>query len=61
MSSKYLLVLPTELRGKIKQEARKHSITMNDYIVTVLEQFMSIQAGNKNGNTERAGSEEIKS
>lgn len=58
MSSKYLLVLPTELRGKIKQEARKHDITMNDYIVTVLEQFMSIQAGNKN-DTERTRSEKV--
>lgn len=59
MSGKYLLVLPIELRGKIKQEARKHSMTMNDYIVTVLEQFMAIQAGDKNGNIERVSGEEI--
>lgn len=48
MVAKFLITIPSELRGKIKREARKHGITMNEYIVTVLEQFVAMQ-GNSNG------------
>lgn len=58
MAAAYLLKLPDNLRAEVKREARKHGITMNEYITTVLEQFIAIQRG-KNGsvieNTERSG------
>lgn len=46
--SKYLLFLPDDLHSKVKREARKHNMTMNDYIVTVLEQFLLLQARQQN-------------
>lgn len=49
MNVKFLVELPAELRGKIKREAKKHGISMNEYIVTVLREFVALQ-GNKNGN-----------
>lgn len=38
-----MLQLPRELRGNIKREARRQGLSMNDYIVTVLSQFLDIQ------------------
>nr|DAR54751.1 MAG TPA: antitoxin [Caudoviricetes sp.] len=50
MEGKFLVSLPTQLRAKIKREARRNGISMNDYIVTVLEQFVELQ-GVKSGRT----------
>lgn len=47
---KFLIKLPEDLRESIKREARKNGITMNEFIKTVLEQFIAIQRGNDNGN-----------
>lgn len=38
-----MLSMPPVLRGDIKREARKQGISMNEYIVTVLLQFIDIQ------------------
>ena len=38
-----MLQLPRELRGNIKREARRQGLSMNDFIVTVLSQFLEIQ------------------
>lgn len=43
MDVKFLVMLPAELRGKIKREAKKHGISMNEYIVTVLREFIALQ------------------
>lgn len=53
MGCKFMVSLPTQLRAKIKREARRNGITMNDYIVTVLSQFMELQG-------ERSGREKSK-
>lgn len=53
MKVKFLMTLPVELRVTIKREARKHDLSMNDYMVTVLEQFIAIQGGNNGNNTKR--------
>ena len=42
-----MLQLPKSLRADIKREARRQGITMNDYIVTVLTQFIEIQRGQR--------------
>nr|DAV86431.1 MAG TPA: putative nuclease of the RNAse H fold, HicB family [Caudoviricetes sp.] len=47
MESKFMLQLPKSLRADIKREARRQGITMNDYIVTVLTQFVDIQRGQR--------------
>lgn len=47
MESKFMLQLPKNLRADIKREARRQGITMNDYIVTVLTQFIDIQRGQR--------------
>lgn len=47
MESKFMLQLPMNLRADIKREARRQGITMNDYIVTVLTQFVDIQRGQR--------------
>ena len=44
-----MLSMPPTLRGNIKREARKQGISMNEYIVTVLSQFIEIQRSNRNG------------
>lgn len=44
-----MLSMPPTLRGEIKREARKQGISMNEYIVTVLSQFLEIQRSNRNG------------
>lgn len=44
-----MLSMPPALRGDIKREARKQGISMNEYIVTVLSQFLEIQRSNRNG------------
>lgn len=55
MNVKFLMTLPVELRATIKREARKHELSMNDYMVTVLEQFIAMQ-GKDNGNNAKRGS-----
>lgn len=45
-----MVSLPFHLRQKIKRQARKEGISMNEYIVTVLEQFVELQ-GVRNGKT----------
>ena len=45
---KFLLTIDSNLRARIKREARKHNISMNEYIAVVLEQFVNIERG-RNG------------
>ncbi len=52
---KFMVSLPETLRLAIKREARRNNVTMNEFIVTVLEQFIEIQRGQR-GNIERNGS-----
>lgn len=47
-----MVTLPEDLRSKLKREARKHEVTMNEYIVTVLEQFIAIQGVRNGKNTQ---------
>lgn len=56
MNVKFMLQLPKPLRISIKHESRKLGITMNEYIVTVLGQFVAIQKRQNYGkqNAERA-------
>lgn len=49
MEVKFMLSMPPTLRGDIKREARKHGVSMNEYIVTVLSQFIDIQRSSRNG------------
>lgn len=49
MEVKFMLSMPPTLRGDIKREARKQGISMNEYIVTVLLQFIDIQRSSRNG------------
>lgn len=49
MEVKFMLSMPPTLRGDIKREARKQGISMNEYIVTVLSQFIDIQRSSRNG------------
>lgn len=46
---KFMVSLPVDLRVKIKREARRNGISMNEYIVTVLSQFLELQKGYRNG------------
>lgn len=48
MKVKFLLTIDSNLRTMIKREARKHGISMNEYIETVLTQFVDIERG-RNG------------
>lgn len=48
MDVKFLLTIDSNLRTRIKREARKHNISMNEYIAVVLEQFVNIERG-RNG------------
>lgn len=48
MDVKFLLTIDSNLRARIKREARKHNISMNEYIAVVLEQFVNIERG-RNG------------
>lgn len=43
MDVKFLLTIDSNLRARIKREARKHNISMNEYIAVVLEQFVNIE------------------
>lgn len=52
MEAKFLLKLPEDLRILIKREARKQGITMNEYIVTILEQFILLSRGKTGENAE---------
>lgn len=57
MEHKFLLTMPVSLRVDIKRQAKKHGVTMNEYIVTVLQQFVDLQRSNSNGkHTERSNS-----
>lgn len=49
MEAKFMLSMPPTLRGDIKREARKQGISMNEYIVIVLSQFLEIQRSSRNG------------
>ncbi len=50
MDVKFLLTIDSNLRARIKREARKHNISMNEYIAVVLEQFVNIERG-RNGSS----------
>lgn len=43
MGVKFLLTIDSNLRARIKREARRHNISMNEYIAVVLEQFVNIK------------------
>lgn len=42
VEAKFSLTIPKELRNRIKREARKNDVSMNEYIVTVLQQFVDL-------------------
>ena len=46
MKVKFLLTIDSNLRTMIKREARKHGISMNEYIETVLTQFVDMERCN---------------
>lgn len=48
----FVIKLPSDLRKNIKREARKRGISMNEFIVTVLDQFVAYQQEQKNGKDE---------
>ena len=50
MDVKFLLTIDSNLRARIKREARKHNISMNEYIAVVLEQIVNIERG-RNGSS----------
>ena len=56
MDVKFLLTIDSNLRARIKREARKHNISMNEYIAVVLEQFVNIERG-RNGSSATKSSE----
>ena len=48
-----MLTIDSSLRTMIKREARKHGISMNEYIETVLTQFVDIERGRNGTNTQK--------
>lgn len=46
---KFMLHLSFGLRNKIKRQAIKNGVSMNQYIVTVIEQYIDIEKGVENG------------
>lgn len=48
-----MLTIDSSLRTMIKREARKHGISMNEYIETVLTQFVNIERGRNGTNTQK--------
>lgn len=53
MKVKFMLTIDSGLRTMIKREARKHGISMNEYIETVLTQFVAIERGRNGTNTQK--------
>ena len=53
MKVKFMLTIDGSLRTMIKREARKHGISMNEYIETVLTQFVNIERGRNDTNTQK--------
>lgn len=53
MKVKFMLTIDSSLRAMIKREARKHGISMNEYIETVLTQFVDIERGRNGTNTQK--------
>lgn len=53
MKVKFMLTIDSSLRTMIKREARKHGISMNEYIETVLTQFVNIERGRNGTNTQK--------
>lgn len=47
-----MVSLPKDLRTKIKREAKRNEVTMNEFVVTVLEQYIAIQGANNGKNTQ---------
>lgn len=54
MDVKFLLTIDSNLRARIKREARKHNISMNEYIAVVLEQFVNIERGRNGSSTTKS-------
>lgn len=52
MEVRFMVSLHSDLRSKIKREARKNEVTMNEFIVTVLEQYIAIQGAKHGKNTQ---------
>lgn len=48
-----------ELRNAIRREARKQGISMNDYICTVMSQFIEIQKRKTNGDHKQENTQEV--
>ena len=53
MKVKFMLTIDSSLRTMIKREARKHGISMNEYIETVLTQFVDIERGRNGTHTQK--------
>jgi predicted HicB family RNase H-like nuclease len=54
MKVKFMLTIDSSLRTMIKREARKHGISMNEYIETVLTQFVDIERGRNGASTTKS-------
>ena len=54
MKVKFMLTIDSSLRTMIKREARKHGISMNEYIETVLTQFVNIERGRNDASTTKS-------
>lgn len=54
MKVKFMLTIDNSLRTMIKREARKHGISMNEYIETVLTQFVNIERGRNGASTTKS-------
>lgn len=55
MDVKFLLTIDSNLRARIKREARKHNISMNEYIAVVLEQFVNIERVRNGASKQKSG------
>ena len=40
---KFLLTISPSLRQKVKRMAKRHDVSMNEFIVTVVQEFIALQ------------------
>lgn len=60
MDKKFMLYLPPALHAEIKLQAGKAGVSMNEYIATVVKQYIALVKGkngrvNKDGHSEAVG------
>lgn len=44
---KFLLTMDYELRKKVKRMSKRHDVSMNEFITTVVREFISLQEKDK--------------